>query len=198
MIIIQEKIVSTQLFKRSFICNLEKCKGACCWEGDFGAPLETDEEEQLEISLDAIKEYLPQENIDLINESGIATYYEGMKARGTQLMPDNSCVFMNKDLQGIAVCGIEQAHRDGKTDLKKPISCHLYPIRVSKNEKTNFEALNYDEWDICSPACQLGEEQQVPVYQFLKEAIIRKYGPDFYEEMDAAAEYVKEESRLQP
>ncbi len=190
MIIIQEKIVSTQLFKKSFICNLSKCKGACCWEGDFGAPLEQDEIEAIRDSYEVIKEYLPAANREYIDTNGLTVYYKGMDAEGTMLMPDNSCVFMNKDHNGIAVCGIEQAHRDGKTEFKKPISCHLYPIRVSKNEKTNFEALNYDVWDICSPACQLGEEMKMPVYQFLKEAIIRKYGEAFYEEMDAANEYV--------
>ena len=194
MIIIQEKIISTQVFKKSFICNLSKCKGACCWEGDFGAPLEADEELKIAASLDEIKEYLPKENIAKIQEDGFTSFYPKMNANGTTLMPDKSCVFMNKDHNGIAVCGIEQAHRDHKTDFKKPISCHLYPIRVSKNEKTNFEALNYDDWDICSAACQLGEEQKVPVYQFLKEALIRKYGDSFFEEMEAAAEYFEENS----
>lgn len=191
MIIIQEKIISTQLFKKSFVCNLSKCKGACCWEGDFGAPLEDDEQLKIENSLDHILDYLPEENKRSIQESGFSTFYKKMNANGTTLMPDNSCVFMNKDQNGVAVCGIEQAHRDGKTAFKKPISCHLYPIRVSKNKKTNFEALNYDEWDICSAACQLGEEQKVAVFQFLKEAIIRKYGDSFFEEMEAAAEYIE-------
>jgi len=191
MIIIQEKIISTQLFKKSFICNLDKCKGACCWEGDFGAPLEEDEELKIAESLDEIMAYLPEGNKASIQESGFSTFYKKNNSQGTRLMPDKSCVFMNKDHNGIAVCGIEQAHRDGMTDFKKPISCHLYPIRVSKNEKTNFEALNYNEWDICSAACQLGEEQKVPVYQFLKEAIIRKYGESFFEEMEAAAEYIE-------
>ena len=190
MIIIQEKIVSTQLFQKSFVCNLTKCKGACCWEGDYGAPLETEEIEAIRDSYDVIQDYLPTENREYIEVNGLTRFYKGMNAEGTQLMPDKSCVFMNKDHNGIAVCGIEQAHRDGKTDFKKPISCHLYPIRISKNENTNFEALNYDEWEICSPACQLGEEMKVPVYQFLKEAIIRKYGEAFYEEMDAAAAYL--------
>lgn len=194
MIIIQEKIVSTQLFTKSFICNLSKCKGACCWEGDFGAPLEESEEDQIRQSYETIKDYLPQENRDRIEEHGVAKFYTGMNARGTQLMPDNACVFMNKNDNGIAYCGIEKAHQDGKSTLQKPISCHLYPIRVSKNEKTNFEALNYDEWDICSAACQLGEEQQMPVYQFLKEAIIRKYGESFFEELEAAAKYIDKHS----
>lgn len=194
MIIIQGKIVSTQLFKKSFICNLEKCKGACCWEGDFGAPLEPDEELQIQKHLEPIKDYLSPENRNKIEDEGFSSYYQGMKATGTKLMQDNSCVFMNKDDNGIAVCGIEQAYQDGKTGFKKPISCHLYPIRVSKNEKTNFEALNYDEWDICSAACQLGEAKQMPVYKFLKDALVRKYGTDFYEEMDAAASYIDEQS----
>ena len=92
---------------------------------------------------------------------------------------------------GIATCGIEQAYRAGKIDFKKPISCHLYPIRITRNEQTGFEAMNYDEWDICSAACQLGEKEQVPVYLFLKEPIERKYGKSFYEELDAAAKHLK-------
>jgi len=94
---------------------------------------------------------------------------------------------------GMAKCGIEQAYLAGATDFKKPISCHLYPIRVNADEKTGFEALNYDEWDICSAACQLGKKEQVPVYRFVKEALVRKYGEDFYEELDMIAKYVLRE-----
>jgi len=112
MIIIQEKIISTQLFKKSFVCNLSKCKGACCWEGDFGAPLEDEEKLHIEDSLEDILEYLPLENRKTIKASGFFTFYPKMNANGTSLMPDNSCVFMNKDHNGIAVCGIEQAHRE--------------------------------------------------------------------------------------
>jgi hypothetical protein len=95
--------------------------------------------------------------------------------------------------EGIAQCGIEQAWRDGKVSFRKPISCQLYPIRVAKNDLVGFEALNYDRWDICSAACEKGKKEQVPVYQFLKEAIIRKYGEAFYEELDAAAQFIKED-----
>ena len=110
---------------------------------------------------------------------------------GTSLVNNGPCAFMTKDVNGAAQCGIEQAWRAGEVDFRKPISCHLYPIRVSKNEIAGFEALNYDRWDICSAACSLGAEYQMPVYQFLKEAIIRKYGTEFYEELDAAAGYLK-------
>ena len=99
---------------------------------------------------------------------------------------------MSYDALGIAKCGIEQAHQAGVIDFLKPISCHLYPIRVERNEDVGFEALNYDRWDICSAACTLGDKLQVPVYQFVKNALVRKYGEDFYEELDAAATYIRE------
>ena len=105
---------------------------------------------------------------------------------------------MTYDALGIAQCGIEQAWRDGKVAFRKPISCQLYPIRVEKNEVVGFEALNYDRWDICSAACEKGRREQVPVYQFLREALVRKYGQDFYDELDAAAGFMREQSENTP
>lgn len=190
MVIIQDILVSDDVFQKSFICNLSKCKGACCQSGDFGAPLELEEVVIIESILDKVYPYLSKESQKSIDTHGFHRYYNEMSSQGTSLLPDSSCVFMNRNELGIATCGIEQAHKDGKTDFKKPISCHLYPIRVNKNEISGFEAINYDQWDICSSACQLGEEKQVRVFEFLKEAIIRQYGEEFYDEMSEASKYL--------
>jgi len=179
--------------KKLFLCNLNACKGACCWEGDWGAPLEKEELDILEKIYEVVAPYLTAEGRKVIAEKGKYVYYEEPAEFGTTLLKNGACVFMTKDKNGIAKCGIEQAYLDGKTDFKKPISCHLYPIRVSKDEEIGFEALNYDSWDICSAACELGKKEQLPVYKFLKDAIVRKYGEDFYEELDAAAKHLNNE-----
>ncbi len=191
MIIIEDKLVSDDVLEKQFICNLKACKGACCWEGDYGAPLEEAEKETLDRIYEDIKPFLSPLGVKAIEEKGKYTYYEGKGANewGTTLLEDAACAYMTLD-NGTAKCGIEAAYNAGVTDFKKPISCHLYPIRVSANKNTGFEALNYDKWDICSAACTLGEKEQVPVYEFLKEAIIRKYGEDFYEQMEGGAAYL--------
>lgn len=192
MLIIQDKLISLDVIEEQFLCNLNACKGACCWEGDYGAPLEESEIRTLVEVYEDVKPFLDAKSIQQIEEVGLYSYYKDTKEHGTSLMSDGACVFMTRDKLGIAKCGIEQAYRAGKTDFYKPISCHLYPIRVNKKEDVNFEALNYDRWEICSAACELGKKEQLPVYKFLKEAIVRKYGESFYEELAAAAEHMKE------
>jgi len=190
MLIVDGKLISDDVIKKKFICHLSKCKGACCWEGDYGAPLEEEEIKEIESILEVIKDYLPKASLDMIASRGWRRFYKGMNKIGTTLMPDKACVFMTKSENGCASCAFEQAYADSKTSFKKPISCHLYPIRINRNDETNFEAINYDKWDICAPACQLGEKQGILVYQFLKEALIRKYSEDFYNELDAAAKHL--------
>lgn len=190
MLIIQNVLVSDEIIENQFLCNLNACKGACCWEGDFGAPLEEEELAILDQIYPLVKPFLTKEGIKVIESEGAYKYWEGAEEYGTNLVNNGACVFITYDNHGIAKCGIEQAYQAGVIDFKKPISCHLYPIRVTKDEEKNFEALNYDEWEICSAACQAGKKAQLPVYQFVKEAIIRKYGIEFYEELDAAAEYL--------
>lgn len=191
MIIVQDKLVSDELVEEQFICNLSACKGACCWEGDSGAPLEKAELPILESIFDKIKPFLSPAGIQAIEEQGEYLWYDEAEEFGTPLVGNGPCAYMTLDASGIAQCGIEQAHRAGVIDFKKPISCHLYPVRIEKNEESGFEALNYHRWDICSAACTLGQKEQVPVYQFLREALIRKYGADFYEELDGAAKFIK-------
>jgi hypothetical protein len=192
MIIIQEKIVQKDILKEQFLCNLNACKGACCWEGDYGAPLTKEEILTLERIYDDVKPFLTEEGKAVIAEEGLFKYYKGMNDYGTTLLKSGACTFLIKNEDGIALCGLEQAHKAGATDFYKPISCHLYPIRAEENHNNGMEILEYDRWDICSAACTLGKKEELPVYKFLKNAIVRKYGEDFYEELDAAAQHLKE------
>lgn len=195
MILIRDILVSRDVVEEQFLCNLKACKGACCWEGDWGAPLEMEERHTLEHIYDAVRPFLSDSGITAIEEQGLYSYYEEAGEYGTSLQPGGACVFMTYDHLGIARCGIEQAYLAGATSFKKPLSCHLYPIRVKKNEKTGFEALNYDRWDICSAACELGKKESLPVYRFLRDAIVRKYGEEFYEQLDEAAKYMVQEGK---
>lgn len=191
MLIVQGKLISRDIIEEQFLCNLNACKGACCWEGDWGAPLEREELHTLEQIYDHIKEHLSPEGRRVLEEEGLFTYYTEAEEYGTPLLENGACAYLTYTKEGIATCGIEQAYNAGKTNFRKPLSCHLYPIRIQKDEKNSFEALNYDRWDICSAACQKGKEQQMPLFQFAKAALTRKYGADFYEELAAAAEHLK-------
>ena len=177
---IHDKIVSTQIFERKFVCDLNACKGACCVHGDAGAPLTIEEADILEEDLEKIKPYMRPEGIAAVNETGVF-YVDQENDTATTLVNGAECAFVYFDEKGITKCAIEAAHKDGKTDFKKPISCHLYPIRLK--QFNDFTAVNYDHWDICEPACKCGEELNVPVFRFLKEPLIRAFGEEFYEEL---------------
>lgn len=180
MIKVGEVLVSDDIRDKEFVCNLEKCKGACCVEGDFGAPLLEEELGILEEIYPKVKPYLSARGIEEIERQGTHTIDdEGDLC--TPVIAGRECVYAIYDDRGILKCGIEAAYKDGVINWKKPISCHLYPIRVT--QKKDFEALNYHKWHICSPACALGKELQVPVYKFLKEPLIRKYGESWYNEL---------------
>ena len=193
MVIVQDILISEDVLKKYFRCNLDACKGACCWEGDFGAPLETAELETLEKIYADIKPFLRPEGIQVIEDQGLYIYYQGLKSFGTPLLGNGACAFLTFEENGVAKCGIEKAFEAGATDFRKPISCHLYPIRASKNEEVDFEALNYDRWEICSAACTAGKKEKIPVFRFAKAALVRKYGEAFYEELEAAAHYLEKE-----
>jgi len=181
MILIENTCISDDVADKFFVCNLDKCKGACCVEGDLGAPLEESELPILEEIYEKVKPYLSAEGIKAIEEQG--TYIKDWEGDfSTPTIEDRECAYAIYDDRGILKCGIEQAYIDGKITWKKPISCHLYPIRITKYE--NFHALNYDRWTICSDACELGEKLGVPVYQFLKEPLIRQYGENWYNTLD--------------
>ena len=185
MIQIDDKLISEDLFSEEFVCNLAKCKGICCVEGDAGAPLDEDETKILDEIYPKIKPYLRPEGIQAIEEQGTYTLdFEG--DLGTPLVNNAECAYVIFDEKGYTKCAIEKAYEDGVIDWQKPISCHLYPIRIT--EYSNFSAINYHEWDICSDACTLGKELGVKVYQFLKKPLIRKYGEEFYQTLSEAAE----------
>ena len=180
MIILDNAVLSDDIKENFFVCNLEKCKGACCVEGDLGAPLEKDELKEIDDNLEAIKPYLSKEGLKTIEQEGPYILDEEGDY-STTTIDNKECAFAIYDQQGILKCGIEQAYNDSKITWKKPISCHLYPIRITKYD--HYDALNYDRWDICSPACDLGDQLKVPIYKFLKEPLIRKYGEKWYQEL---------------
>lgn len=186
MYVIGDIFVSDEVTDEQFACNLDACKGACCWEGDFGAPLETDELAVLEDVYSAVEPYLTAEGKAAIAEQGLYTKNEQFGGHDTTLVNNGACAYMGLTEGGMAYCGIERAHNAGKISWKKPISCHLYPIRVKSKPEVNFEALNYDRWDICSAACTKGKKHKIRVYEFAKPALIRKYGEDWYNELAAA------------
>lgn len=189
MILIDEILVSDEVVKEYFHCNLNACLGACCWEGDYGAPLDDKEAKLLENPDQEILNLLDDTSVKFIEEHGAVAEFKENKSLGANILPDGKCVFLKKEGNGISYCAVEKAHANGSIAYNKPISCHLYPIRVEKNEQTGFEALNYDEWDICNPACTLGKEMKMPMYKFCKDALIRKYGEEFYNALDDAAQY---------
>lgn len=179
-------IVSEDILEKEFVCNLSACKGACCVDGDAGAPLTTEEIQILEEIYPTIKPYLREEGIQAIEEQGtwVTGWDSGLE---TPLIKGKDCAYVIFD-QDTALCGIEQAYNQGEIDFKKPISCHLYPIRIK--EFSDFSAVNYDRWDICNDACTLGKELNVPVYKFVKEALIRKFGQAWYQELEKVAEEI--------
>jgi len=195
MLVIQDVLVSDEIVAEEFTCNLTACKGACCWEGDFGAPLEMEELNILASIYPVVAPFLRPEGRVAIEEQGLYTETKDKQGPATTLVNGGACAYMTRNEQGIAMCGIEQAYRAGKIEWPKPISCHLYPIRANQNTKIGFEALNYDRWHICSAACKLGKQNRTKVSEFAKTALIRKYGIDWYHELEAAVEYAENRNR---
>lgn len=191
MIQIDDKLISEEIFSEEFVCNLSKCKGACCVEGDMGAPLDKSETEILEKLYPKIKPFLPESGRKSIEQQGTWVVDDSDGCFVTPMVENSECAYVIFDENGITKCGIEKAFEAGAVDWQKPISCHLYPIRI-KEYKT-FSAINYDEWNICNAACKLGKELKVPVYKFLKTPLIRKYGEEFYQILRTAADEWKKE-----
>lgn len=176
-------IVSDDVLEKEFVCNLTACKGQCCIDGDAGAPLDENETAILEDIYPIIKPYLRPEGIDAIENQGTWVIGEDGTFE-TPLINNKECAYVIFD-GPTALCGIEQAYNEGLVKWKKPISCHLYPIRIK--EFSQFSAVNYNRWHICDDACTLGKELEVPVYKFLKEPLIRKFGESWYNELETVA-----------
>jgi len=178
LIAIDNILVSDLIVEEQFVCDLNKCKGGCCEEGDAGAPLEDDELDWLNEVYERVKPYLTSEGIKAIEQKGRYQYHKEF-GWVTPTIENEICAYGHYDKNGIIKCGIEQAYYDGKINWKKPISCHLYPIKIKKTKE--HEMVNYEPREgLCNPGCALGKKLKMPAYVFLKEALIRKYGEDFY------------------
>lgn len=185
MIQIKDTLISEDIFETCFVCDLGKCKGMCCVEGDAGAPLTHEEYEAIKDVLPEIWDDLLPKARELIEKQGIA-YIDDDGELVTSIIKGRECVFTYFDADGVCRCAIDNAFREGKISVQKPISCHLYPIRLRKYD--DFTALNYDRWSVCRPALRLGKKTGIKLYQFLKEPLIRKFGEEWYQEVCQIAE----------
>lgn len=174
---IGDKLVSGEVVEEKFACDLLKCKGACCVEGDLGAPLERAELEIMEQIYEQVEPYMRKEGKAVVADQG-KYVLDFTREYSTPLVEGKECAYVTFNEKGLALCAIEQAWADGKIDFQKPISCHLYPIRITAYK--DFDAINYDRWDICSDACNNGVSKGIRVFEFTKSALVRKYGEEFY------------------
>lgn len=189
LISIGKTLVSTEVLEEQFVCDLQKCKGECCIAGDSGAPLEESELNEIDKYYEVVKPYLQAEAIESIEKLG---HYliDSDNDWVTPLVHGNrECVYTVFE-NGIAKCSFEKAFFEGKIPFRKPVSCHLYPVRITKFK--TYDAVNYDRWDVCAAACKLGKSLKVPVYKFLKDSLIRKYGEEWYAQLEIAAHLLEE------
>jgi hypothetical protein len=183
MIIIENTIVSDELLKKKFVCDLAACKGACCVAGDSGAPLDEEEAAILDDIFDDVKPYMTAEGIEAVEEQGkFIVDTDGDLV--TPLRDGKECAYTYFEKDGTAKCAIEKAFYDGKVNFLKPVSCHLYPVRITKY--SSYDAVNFHEWDVCKPACSCGEKLDVKVYKFLQKPLIRKYGEEWFKQLELA------------
>jgi len=189
VIVIDKVIISDDVVEKQFVCDLAKCKGGCCEDGDAGAPLDKAELDIIVDVFEKVKPYLSVASLKEIEKKGKYVYNREFGWVTPTLDNDSEiCVYGIRGIDGIIKCAFEQAYYDGKISWKKPVSCHLYPIISEKGKHGDYDKMNYEPREkLCNPACALGKKLKVPTYEFLKEAIIRKYGEDFYNALDKAA-----------
>jgi hypothetical protein len=190
MLLIEDVLVDEAILREGFVCNLNACKGACCVQGDAGAPLTDEEAETLETIYPAVKPFLRPEGIAAIEAQGKWVAEPGF-GLSTPLVEGKECAYVTFQPDGTATCGIEQAWIAGAVSFQKPISCHLYPIR--EDQAGAFTRIRYDRWDICAAACLKGQQEQVPIFKFTRQALIRRFGEDFYAELADIATQLPEE-----
>ncbi len=191
MIEIDDKIVSIDILKEQFLCDITKCKGICCVEGNAGAPLEIEEVDELERHYESYLPYMTSKGIDSVEQNGFMVI-DSDGDYTTPLVDDAECAYAYSE-GGITLCAIEKAWLQGECSFRKPISCHLYPIRLI-NFKSGGVGLNYHRWSVCHSACENGCKLQVPVYKSLRDAITRAFGEEFYLALDSAAEMLHRSS----
>ena len=187
---IDDTLVSVDCFSEKFCCDLDACKGVCCIEGDAGAPVELDEVAELEEALPAVWSMLSASAQAVIDRQGVV-YTDEEGDLVTSIVNGKDCVFTCYDERGYCFCAIEKAYREGRCDFYKPVSCHLYPIRI--DDYGSFKAVNYHRWDVCKAAVLLGKKENVPVYKFLKEPLIRKFGQAWYDELETVADELQKQ-----
>lgn len=196
MIAIDNVLFSDEIIEEQFVCDLNKCKGGCCEDGDAGAPLDKNELPELDKAYSIVKPYLTPAGIAEIEKNGRYQYSQEF-GYITPTIEGGLCAYGLKDSKGIIKCGIEQAYLDGKISWKKPISCHLFPIRIKKTR--SFVNVNYEPREtLCAPACEFGKKLKVPVFVFLKEAITRRFGEEIYTVLEQVAESQKERRKNSP
>lgn len=184
MFLIQNTLVSLDVIEKEFCCDLDSCRGCCCIEGDAGAPLTKEEEDKINKILPVLLPEMTKEAKEVVETQGIA-YNDPSGERVTSIVNDKDCIFARTDHKGWCYCLIEKAYNAGKIDFKKPISCHLYPVRLTK--VGDLTGLEYHRWDICHCARQLGKKQHIKIYQFLREPLIRRFGQAWYDELELTA-----------
>ncbi len=185
MLLLGEHVISEEIFDEQFICDIKACKGACCVQGDSGAPLEEDELDKLDENLEAVLPYLPKKGQEALRRQGAFVVDVDGDYTTPLVAEKKECAYTVFAKDGTAKCGIELAWQEGKSNFQKPISCHLYPIRVAKLKEGSY-ALNYHKWQICKAACALGKKEQVSVFDFLKEPLTKRFGEDFVNELEEA------------
>ena len=184
MLQINDTVISFEIFERKFVCDLASCKGECCIEGEEGAPLEKEEVAQIEKIMPSVWEYLSEQSKEVIEKQG-ASYIDSEGENVTSIVNGAECVFVYRNENGYAKCAIERAYLAGKIPFRKPISCYLYPVRTKRYN--DFTAVNYHRWHVCECAEIAGEKENIPVYTFLKEPLIAKFGEDWYRQVEIAA-----------
>lgn len=189
MIEIDDKIVSLDLLRECFACDLARCKGICCVEGNAGAPLDMEEVDILEEEYENYRPYMTPEGVEAVEQQGFMVVDEDGDYT-TPLVDDAECAYSYSE-NGVTMCAIERAYREGRTGFMKPISCHLYPIRVVRFSNGSV-GLNYHRWDVCESARECGRKLGIPVYRALREPIIRRWGEEFFKALEAAEEYVRD------
>ena len=200
LIVVDNLLISDDVVEKQFVCDLNKCKGGCCEEGDAGAPLDDNELDIVLEMYEKIKPYLSDASIKEVEKKGKYVYNREFGWVTPTLGNDNEiCVYGSRDEKGVIKCAFEQAYYDGVIPWKKPISCHLFPIIAKKGKHGDYERVNYEPREkLCNPACALGKKLEVPTYEFLKEPLIRKYGEEFYNALDKVAKMQadKKESKV--
>ena len=184
MFLIQNTLVSLDVIEKEFCCDLDSCRGCCCIEGDAGAPLTKEEEDKINEILPVLLPEMTKEAKEVV-ETQVIAYNDPSDERVTSIVNDKDCIFARTDHKGWCYCLIEKAYNAGKIDFKKPISCHLYPVRLTK--VGDLTGLEYHRWDICHCARQLGKKQHIKIYQFLREPLIRRFGQAWYDELELTA-----------